>query len=195
MNKILLSSMILVASVAASHSETIVDNIDINNFTVEREGNYLALGMDLGLADLDVKSNQCVLLVPRIVNGNDSISLPAIGVYGRTRYYYYLRNYGAANMSGSTETSYLAKNKPAEIAYTQMVPYSEWMDGANFTLERIDRGCCQDTLLDRYGVLGNYHDAFFPDLLYVRPQGIREKRRQLEGSSYIDFPVDRTEIY
>lgn len=187
--------MILVASVAASHAETVVDHIDVTNFTVEREGNYLAMGMDLGLSGLNVSANQCVLLVPRVVNGNDSISLPAIAVYGRTRYYYYQRNYGAANLSGPDETAYLAKDKPAEIAYTYMIPYSEWMDGAHFALERIDRGCCHNIILDDYGVLGSYHDIFFPDLLYIRPEGVREKRRELEGRSYIDFPVDRTEIY
>lgn len=187
--------MIVVASVAASHAETIVDNVDVKNFTVERDGSYLALGMDLGLADLDVKSNQCVLLVPRVVNGNDSISLPPVGIYGRTRYYYYLRNYGKVNMGGDGEMTFMAKNKPAEMAYTYMIPYSEWMDGAHFALERIDRGCCQKVLLDNYGILGNYSDAFFPELIYIHPQGVREKRFNLSGRSYIDFPVDRTEIY
>ncbi len=127
--------MIVVASVAASHSETIVENVDVNNFTVERDGNYLAVGMDLGLADLNVSSNQCVLLVPRVVNGNDSISMPAIGIYGRTRYYYYLRNYGQVNIGGPDEKTFMAKDKPAEIAYSYMIPYSEWMDGAHFALE------------------------------------------------------------
>lgn len=187
--------MIVVASVAASHSETIVENVDVNNFTVERDGNYLAVGMDLGLADLNVSSNQCVLLVPRVVNGNDSISMPAIGIYGRTRYYYYLRNYGQVNIGGPDEKTFMAKDKPAEIAYSYMIPYSEWMDGAHFALERIDRGCCQKVMLDNYGILGDYKDTFFPELIYIHPQGVREKRFNLSGRSYIDFPVDRTEIY
>ncbi len=195
MKRILLTSMIVVASVAASHSETIVENVDVNNFTVERDGNYLAVGMDLGLADLNVSSNQCVLLVPRVVNGNDSISMPAIGIYGRTRYYYYLRNYGQVNIGGPDEKTFMAKDKPAEIAYSYMIPYSEWMDGAHFALERIDRGCCQKVMLDNYGILGDYKDTFFPELIYIHPQGVREKRFNLSGRSYIDFPVDRTEIY
>lgn len=195
MKKLLLSSMIMVASVAASHSETVVENVDVKNFTIERDGNYLAVGMDLNLADLNVNSNQCVLLVPRVVNGNDSIQLPPIGIYGRTRYYYYQRNLGKVNLGGPDEKTFMAKDKPADVAYSYVIPYSEWMDGADFTLERIDRGCCQKVLLDTYSILGTYHDAFFPELIYMHPQGVREKRFNLEGRSYIDFPINRTEIY
>ncbi|MBD5323072.1 MAG: DUF3868 domain-containing protein [Bacteroides sp.] len=195
MKKLLLTSMIMVAGVVAGHSENVVDNVSVRDFSAEREGRFLSLDMTLGLSDLKVSSNQCVLIVPRIVNGNDSVSLPAVAVYGRTRYYYYQRNNGDNMLGGPDEISFMAKNKPAEVTYHQLLPYSEWMDGAHIALERIDRGCCQNLLLDRYGILGRYSEAFFPELLYICPTGEREKRRTLEGSSYIDFPVDRTEIY
>ena len=187
--------MIMVAGVVAGHSENIVDNVNVRDFSAEREGRYLTLDMTLGLSDLKVSSNQCVLIVPRIVNGNDSISLPAVAVYGRTRYYYYQRNFSEQMLGGADEISFMTKNKPAEVSYHQILPFREWMDGAHIALERIDRGCCQNVLLDRYGIIGSYDDAFFPELLYINPKGQREKRRSLEGSSYIDFPVDRTEIY
>ena len=39
------------------------------------------------------------------------------------------------------------------------------------------------------------HRGVFPELVYVRPQGQIEKRDSLEGSAFIDFPVDQTMIY
>ena len=195
MKKTLLTCLILLSGIATGRAEAIVDNIAVDNFSIEREGNYLSLTMDIDLSDLDVKSNQCVLLEPRVVNGNDSLALQPVAVYGRRRYFYYQRNYGGAMPGAEDAISFLAKDKPAQVAYHVMMPYSEWMDGAHVALERIDRGCCHKVLLDNYGVLGNYHDAFFPTLQYMRPAVEREKRRSLEGSSYIDFPVDRTEIY
>lgn len=187
--------MVMVASIVAGHADNIVDNVSVRDFSAERDGRYLSLDMTLSLSDLKVSSNQCVLIVPRIVNGEDSVSLPAVAVYGRTRYYYYQRNFGDNMLSGTDEIAFMAKNKPAEVSYHQILPFREWMDGANIAIERIDRGCCQNILLDRYGILGNYNDTFFPELVYITPKGEREKRRSLEGSSYIDFPVDRTEIY
>lgn len=195
MKQTLFTSLILLASIVTGRAESIVENIAVDNFNIEREGNYLSLSMDLDLKDLDVKTNQCVLIEPRIVNGNDSLALQPVAVYGRRRYYYYQRNYNGAIPGAENAISYLAKERPDSVGYHVMMPYSEWMDGAHVALERIDRGCCHKVILNNYGILGNYHDAFFPTLQYIRPSVSREKRFELEGSSYIDFPVDRTEIY
>lgn len=173
----------------------IVDNVDIKGFQTERNGNYLTLDMNMGLDRLRVASNQCVLLTPRLVNGNDSIELPAVAIYGRQRYYYYKRNNGDDMLSGKNELTYLAKDKPSAIDYHQLFEYQDWMDGAKITLQRIDRGCCSNILLNEYGEIGRHFEKFFPELVYIQPQENREKRRTLEGRAYIDFPVDQTIIY
>lgn len=173
----------------------IVDGVTVDSFNTERSGNYLSLDMNIGLENLKVASNQCVLLTPSIVNGNDSILLPSVAVYGRRRYYYYQRNNGDEMLSGKNEMTFLAKEMPAHVEYSRLLPYNEWMDGAKITLHRVDRGCCSKVLLQEYGEIGFYRDKFFPELVYVRPQGEREKRRHLEGQAYIDFPVDETIIY
>lgn len=173
----------------------IVDGVTVDSFNTERSGNYLSLDMNIGLENLKVASNQCVLLTPSIVNGNDSILLPSVAVYGRRRYYYYQRNNGDEMLSGKNEMTFLAKEMPAHVEYSRLLPYSEWMDGAKITLHRVDRGCCSKVLLQEYGEIGFYRDKFFPELVYVRPHGEREKRRHLEGQAYIDFPVDETIIY
>lgn len=195
MKKAILTSMFIAGCVAVSMADTIVDDVTIDNFTAERNGNYLSLNMDMGLKNLDVSSNQCVLLMPRLVNGNDSISLPAVAIYGRRRYYYYKRNNGDDMLSGNKEITYMAKDKPATVDYHELFPFEEWMDGAKVSLQRIDRGCCSKELFRDYGIIGSYREAFFPELVYIHPTGEREKRRTLEGQAFIDFPVDETIIY
>ena len=76
-----------------------------------------------------------------------------------------------------------------------MVPYAEWMNGSVLSLHRNDYGCCNTLLAEQNGMLGRHTEAFFPELVYVRPQGQIEKRDSLEGSAFIDFPVDQTVIY
>lgn len=194
MNKIF-TLILLSAGVLSAGAREIVDGVTVDNFRTERSGDYLSLDMSLGLEKLKVASNQCVLLTPAIVNGNDSIVLPSVAVYGRRRYYYYQRNNGDDMLSGKEEMTFLAKEKPKSVDYSRLLPYAEWMDGAKITLHRVDRGCCSDILLQEYGEIGKYREAFFPELIYVQPKGEIEKRRHLEGQAYIDFPVDQTVIY
>ncbi len=194
-NRILFLFMAAMLSFGSVCAKDVVDNVSVTSLKMDREGRYLSVGMTMGLDSLKVESNQCVLLTPWLVNGNDSVALPSVAVYGRRRYYYYLRNNGEAMMSGGTEKSFMAKDKPQAVDYHELLPYREWMDGATLRLRRVDEGCCQKVLLNEYGAIGKYSEKFFPDLVYIKPQGTLEKRRSLEGRAYIDFPVDRTEIY
>ena len=82
-----------------------------------------------------------------------------------------------------------------DIEYHCMVPYAEWMNGSVLSLHRSDYGCCNTLLAKQTGMLGRHSEAFFPELVYVRPQGLVEKRDSLEGSAFIDFPVDQTAIF
>lgn len=195
MKKAIISSLAAATFCISAAATDIVDNVGINGFQTERSGDFLILDLNMNLEKLHVASNQCVLLTPRIVNGNDSITLPAVAVYGRRRYYYYLRNNGDDMLSGKDEMTFLAKDKPAEIDYHRVFGYQEWMDGAKVTLQRVDRGCCSDILRQQYGEIGRHHEKFFPELVYIQPKENREKRRELTGQAFIDFPVDQTVIY
>lgn len=183
-------------AVSDTEARYIVDGVSVSDFKMERNGNFLSLDMNLDLSNLDVDGNRAVLLTPRLVNGKDSVDLGSIGIYGRRRYYYYVRN-GEAMLTGTDEQSFKASDKPEHIAYMRVFPYEEWMNGASLSLYRSDYGCCSSLLAEQIGQIGVHVErvAFFPDLVYVRPQAEAEKCRSLEGSAYIDFPVDQTVIY
>ncbi len=172
-----------------------VDGVTVSELRMERNGDYLAVDMSMDMAQLDVESNRAVLLTPRLKNGADSLDLPAVGIYGRRRYYFYVRN-GISMLSGSRETSYRASKRPDNTAYHTIVPYAGWMNGASLTLHRDDYGCCNTLLAAQDALLGEHTEqiAFFPELVYVRPEATIEKRDSLEGSAFVDFVVDRTDI-
>lgn len=186
-----------------SNSTTItawaVDGVTVDNLSITRNGRYMTVDMLLDMSKLKVDGNRAVLLTPRIVNGNDSIDLPAVGVYGRRRYYTYIRN-GESMLSGADEKTFKASKKPDTLPYRADVDYENWMDGAMLTLEREEYGCCNTMLGEQYAMLGRYDApaeamAFFPELVYVQPKAEMTKSRALEGSAFIDFPVNRTEIH
>lgn len=178
----------------AQTTTSIIPGVSVENFNMNRNGKYLTVTMDIDLSELDVNSNRAVLLTPRLVNGMDSLDLPSVGIYGHRRYYYYIRN-GISTISGETEKSFKASDKPEQLEYDNHIPYGNWMDGATLKFHRSDWGCCQEILAEYEGLLGRHREAFFPELVFVQPKAEVMKSRSLSGSAYIDFPVDRTEIY
>lgn len=187
-------SGLAVAAAAQDNGSAVVPGVRVSGLSMEHSGGYMIIDMHIDMQDLDVEANRAVLLTPRLSNGTDSLDLPSIGIYGRRRYYFYVRN-GGGMLTGKEETSYKAALKPADIAYHDIVAYADWMDGAKLSLHRSDYGCCNTLLSERNGELGHHTEAFFPELVYVRPQVERVKHRSLEGSAFIDFPVNRTDIY
>lgn len=135
--------------------QDIVDGVSIENLRMERNGAYIAIDMLWDLSGLDVDNNRAVLLTPWLVNGSDSLSLQSIGVYGRRRYYFYVRK-GESMLSGRDEKSYKAAEKPDDIEYHCMVPYAEWMNGSVLSLHRSDYGCCNTLLAKQTGMLGRF---------------------------------------
>lgn len=187
-------SMPCMHGVDAQEAKSIIPGVSIERFAMDREGKFLNVAMDMNLRDLNVPSNRAVLLTPRLVNGTDSLNLPSVGIYGRRRYYYYVRN-GMGNISGGDETVYRASEKPDSVSYSNLTEYIDWMDGATLKFHRSDWGCCHDMLAEYDGILGSHHEAFFPELVFVQPKAEIMKSRSLSGSAYIDFPVDQTVIY
>ncbi len=184
----------LLGLASMANAETIVDGVSVGEFGMERAGEYFVVDMNMNLSELDVNSNRAVLLTPRLVNGPDTLDLPAVGVYGRRRYYYYMRN-GESMLADQSSQSFRANKVPDSLAYHNIVPFEEWMDASQLLLHRRDYGCCNNLLREQWGVLGRIEPEFFPTLVYVQPQAERQKSRSLEGSAYIDFPVDQTIIY
>lgn len=190
----------LVCGVSQAHAlnDKCVDGVTVDSLHMTRNGRYITVDMLLDLKALKVGGNRAVLLTPRIVNGSDSITLPAVGVYGRRRYYTYIRN-GESMLSGANELTYRSSQKPDVLPYHADVDYAAWMEGSNLTLEREEYGCCSKVLNEQYAMLGAYSDpkalVFFPELVYVQPKAEPTKSRSLQGSAFIDFPVDRTEIH
>lgn len=182
------------AAVAQDAKQSVVDGVSVDDLKIERNGEYMVVDMKLNLKELDVDGNRAVLLTPRLVNGNDSLDMQSVGIYGRRRYYFYVRN-GESMLSGKDEKSFMASKKPDNVEYHNIIPYTEWMNGADLSLHRSDYGCCNTLLSQQDGNLGHHVEAFFPELVYVRPQGKTSKSRSIEGSAFIDFPVDKTVIY
>lgn len=183
----------MTATVAA---QGVVDGVKVENMRMEHVDNFMVVNMNVDMKDLKVESNRAVVLTPTIVNGSDSLVLNSVGVYGRTRYYQYLR--GGTMITGETEKSYRSSEKPDTINYRAVVPYEDWMDGSHLKLNRRDYGCCKNMVAEQTGILLDYvetaEQGFMPMFVYVRPVAEKVKSREIKGLAYIDFPVNKMVI-
>ena len=100
------ATLMMLGLCASAMADGVVPGVGVTGLRTERHGNYLSVGMEIVLSDLEVPSNRAVLVTPLLVNGEESAVLPSVAVYGRRRYYYYRRNEGAAMISGPEETGF-----------------------------------------------------------------------------------------
>ena len=178
-----------------------VEGVKTHNVRLERNGDYMVVDMDIDISELDVKSNRAVLVTPAIVNGEDSLNLASIGVYGRRRYYYYLRE-GRSTLSGFSERSYRRSKRPDTVDYRSIMPYQKWMEGAHLVINRSLYGCCnqklagqREVLVENFTTPSTEKVYYVPTFVYMKPVAEREKTREIKGSAYIDFPINKTEIF
>lgn len=169
---------------------------DAEGARLVREGdNLFSVSFDLDLDALNVPSEEALLFTPVLYNGLDSLALPAVGVYGRNRYYHYERR-GTGMISGADETVYKNKQKPASVAYSQVIPYRPWFNGVRLKVKAQCYGCCFQLLGQAEKPLASFMEPDFPIRpKYVFEPGNPEVTGELSGEARVQFVVDRWELH
>ena len=154
------------------------------------------LEIDIDLSKLDIRSTQVVVLTPAIINDADTLRLKSIGVYGRNRRIFYLRN-EENKPTGAKDINLTPSETSQIIHYDASVAFMDWMNGCKVDLFRTDYGCCGESamisrteLVDRFPL-----EPYYPELIYLRPKHEVVKTREINGSAFVDFPVSQTVIY
>lgn len=167
----------------------------VGDIAVSRNDDKLFVSMDIDISQLELRSDREIVFSPAIESDNGMLELPAVTIAGRNRYYRHMRNdTDAGDMllyrTGRTDI----------IRYRTVVPYSEWMSLSELNAESRECGCCNEQLasdrmhLTDIALAPAAVPAFIPSPVYIRPEA-REKIIVAEGSAFIDFPVNRTEIH
>lgn len=197
---ILLYMIATAAANIALAAQVPTDGIRVDSLSMERNGDYVAIRMNLGLQDVKIDANRALLITPCISGEDDEYQLPAVGIYSRTRYYHYLRTNGNDMLSGPEETTLRANKLPETLPYETLVSYKPWMEGAQLTLLLQEYGCCNEVLNEEKEILLTDFQSprkeidYLPLLAYVKPEADSIKLRSLTGQAYVDFPVNQTDI-
>lgn len=182
----------------------------VSDATLVRNGELVRATMNINFDGLKVKSSGATIIQPMIVNGTDTLRLETVGVYGRTSWYAGERN-NRLQLGGVDGKTLRYKKHMAPYNYDVTVPFQPWMAGSELVVEQTAYGCagCEkgNTM---YGALAQYQgagnlvpadvavavrDAYVPTLIYQAVVAEEVKTRELSGRAFVDFPVNRTEIY
>ena len=169
--------------------------LPVADVSLKRNAGLMTIDMNMQFADYEMHGDRASIFAPVLINGSDSLAFDPVGLYSRIRYIQYVR-YGFNALGGEKEDSYRYTERPAEMAYSQTVPYAEWMNGATLYLRRCDYGCCSTLIDEELAPLAGWCEiGYTPEYHYVTPEAEKVKMRELSGRAYIDFPVNRTELY
>lgn len=195
-----ISLLFLSATAAVAATAVATDSVTTYNrggydpqFT--RTESTLTVDMKLHLADIKVKSEEQLIVTPALVNGDLRHDLPGIVVTGRNRS---IRDARRDIAAPAGFTAYRAGSVPAEIPYHAEVPLADWMLDADLIVTDSLSGCNCSPLAAGGQMLANVDlrpRMFAPEYVYMAPKAEVEKIREAAGHAYIDFPVNRTEIY
>lgn len=185
--------LFLLAFVSVDAQNVLNGLVIVDSVHVARNAERLFLSLNLDISDLEVSSEEEVILTPKLVTPTDTLYLSSVVIAGRNRFYRLLRN------DADLENVDLYRaGKFQNVDYQAVVPFAKWMENANIVMNEEICGCVCELLYDDESLLTTLDFApkmFVPQFVYVAPQAEAVKTREVKGSAFIDFPVNRTEIY
>lgn len=169
--------------------------VKVNNKQFRKSGDKVKVSMDVCLDGLTLEANKGLMLVPMMVNGQDTLRMQAVEVLGRKRYIYWQRN-GLTMTENPLVVERRHNGQPQTIAYSTQVPYEAWMTNSHLVLAEDACGCTQ-TLLGQVtdtdggdALLGPWRCAY----AYVEPKAEGVKARHESGVARLNFHLDKYDI-
>lgn len=195
--KSLLTAAFMVAGLTAA-----AQDVQVSNVQIERTDSKVIVQMDMDLSAMAVGNNRIKTVTPRLKNGNDSIDLKSVGVYGRSRYYYTQRNPERNPLQFTDVQLRTAQAASGTIQYQDIIEALPWMYGAKLYINNKVYGCVSCLLADStqptdyllpQQVLPE-PEPYKPHFVYLRPQAEAVKIRQIDATAYVNFRVNKTDI-
>ncbi len=157
--------------------------------TAEKVGTDLVLKMNMDLSRLHVSKSQSVVLTPVVTKGDSISAFPSLVVNGRQRHVLYQR----LKRPATEREMAVSEATATPVSYVASTPYASWMKGARVMLVSDSCGCGWSNLGPSAYQNVTLLDPDYPLCFVTPPASV--KTYTLDGSAFLDFPVNRTEIH
>lgn len=185
----LLTILCLPALSAQSESGKNDSSLCITASHLSRVGEDLIVSMQIEITR-PVASNQSIELIPRLQDSlGNFIQLPTIFVNGRKQHIVFLRE--RAKQEAGHEALRRRNGTVQTVRYLRALPFSEWMNHSTLSLIEQECGCSVPGNKDSVYVASlNTVSEIRPLLAFLIPQIEEVKRREENGSAFLDFPLN-----
>ena len=193
---VVLGSFFFLSSAMAQKNEE--NQIHVRQQLVERVDSSLVISMVLDLSGVEVASGNSMVCTPIIEREDSVVALPQLFINGRSRHILYERTGRNPQEDGEFE---LRRRNGTEqtFDYHARIPFRKWMEKSEVSLVTDVCGCGWEALQNEKSPLFPINMAqpivLKPLLAYVVPQAEDVKKRSIEGSAFLDFPVNKITIY
>ncbi len=181
-----------------------VDNVKFENFSGNKVNEQLQINMDILLDDLNLKSNDMLILTPVLYSntGAASLELPHVVTLGNKRNKVYIRNKKLRNsvaIPAQTKVVMPRENKTSQtINYTASVPFHDWMQNASLSIKASVQGCadCGESLDDLLLVDRVISEPYKPNykLTYIVPEVEPIKIREDRHTATFNYIVAKHDL-
>lgn len=173
----------------------VVPQINVENVAIEQHDDEVALSFTVDASELRPGKDREYTIIPTIFNADrtDSIEFAPVTIAGHNQYFIHKRHDDMRLMQ-----IYRA-GKVGTIDYSSRTASPEWIDSSEIVLAMRMRNCCDYANLPEIPV-GTVEKPELEVMIdYGRPTTVPAqlpvKTRELDGRAYINFPVNRTELY
>lgn len=168
--------------------------VKITDVKADRTAGEFLLDYTVDLSSLRLKSEQQAAVTPVLLDAEHRVTLPGVIIDGRNRFIRDTRD----GFEPEGYTLLRSGHGPSTITYSERLPLEDWMLDAELYLTDTITGCnCRPVSTGSYSVarFDMRPRVFTPEFIYITPVAEIEKSRKADGHAYIDFPVNKTEIY
>ena len=141
----ILMAWLLAACPAAFAQTAYLENVKVENRSVEKQGRMVKVAMDVNMDALDMKNQHSLRLVPTLVSadGTQEQALEPIEVNGKVRNKVLSRRRSLGDLEASdAQTTLRRKNGRAQtVHYETEVPFRRWMVDGRLDLRGYVTGC------------------------------------------------------
>ena len=188
-------SVVAACGLASADDVYVARDLKVESFDLARNGHTILVSLDLDADQLKLGRDHEITLMPVLMSADSSkvVEMDPVTIAGHNLYWLHMRD---RNLDPNTRL--YKSGKQDVIRYSTQIDDAPWIDNSEFAIAWTKQTCCgQIEGIGRDPLVRIATPTYTPVFDYITNVEIEDsvKVRHLDGSAYIDFPVNLTKIF
>ena len=171
------------------------EGVRLSAVNIEHNDGMLRIAMNMELGGKHLHTDYATIYTPMLYNGDNSIELQSVGVFGHNHYYTTLREEHRRIASIPDEWRLRRRDLPASVDYYVEVEFEPWMNGADLAVVEELYGCNDRLVAVADVVVAEYSEPMIvPTYIFVLPERVESSVHHASSSAQVDFPISKAVI-